>query len=136
MDLSKFDLKKLACLIYKTLKSQKIDAILVGGACVSIYSRNQYQSFDLDFVTYEEIQAIEKALSKLGFKRKGRCFSHPQCSYLIDFVNPPIAIGQEKIQREDGLSQGHARSGPGPGSGPWHRHRQTGGNVRCDPGEV
>ncbi len=97
MDLSKFDLKKLACLIYETLKSNDIDAILVGGACVSIYSKNKYQSLDLDFATYEELKIIEKALGKLGFKKKGRCFAHPKCSYLIDFVNPPISIGQEKI---------------------------------------
>lgn len=76
-------------------KRSGIDAVLVGGACVSIYSKNRYQSYDLDFVTYEELNNIEKALEKLGFKRSGRCFSHAKCPYLIDFVNPPIAIGHE-----------------------------------------
>ena len=91
------DLKELACLIYETLKANGINAVLVGGACVSIYSKNRYQSSDLDFATYEELKPIEKALKKLGFQRRGRQFSHPDCPYLIDFVNPPISVGHEAI---------------------------------------
>lgn len=97
IDYSNIDLKSLAFLISKTLKANKIDAILVGGACISIYSKNRYQSYDLDFVTYEELKSVEKALKKIGFQRKGRCFSHPECPYFIDFVNPPIAVGHEAI---------------------------------------
>lgn len=98
MDFSKIDIKDLACFVYEALKNHGIEAILVGGACVSIYSKNRYQSYDLDFVAYEELKIIEKVLEKYGFKRTGRCFSHDECSYLIDFVNPPIAIGKESIQ--------------------------------------
>lgn len=97
MNFSNLDLKELACLIYETLKSSGINAVLVGGSCVSIYSHNRYQSSDLDFVTYEEMKLIEKSLAKLGFKRTGRQFSHKQCPYLIDFVNPPVSIGHESI---------------------------------------
>lgn len=91
------DLKELACLVYETLKAHDIPAVLVGGACVSIYSENRYQSFDLDFATYEDLKLVEKALSKLGFKRNGRQFARPNCPYLIDFVNPPISVGHEAI---------------------------------------
>lgn len=79
------------------MKNQGIDAVLVGGACVSIYSQNKYQSYDLDFVTYNQLKQVEKALAKEGFKRTGRCFTHEDCPFLIDFVNPPIAIGNEMI---------------------------------------
>jgi hypothetical protein len=99
MNLSKLNIKELAALIYETLKKNDIDAVLVGGACVSIYSKNRYQSIDLDFVTYSELVPIEKALSKLGFKRTGRCFSNPKCLFLIDFVNPPIAVGHQSIHK-------------------------------------
>jgi hypothetical protein len=98
MNLKNIDLKDLACFIYETLKKAKIEVVLVGGACVSIYSENRYQSSDLDFVTYEELQLIEKALEPIGFRRAGRCFVHANCPFLIDFVNPPIAIGNESIQ--------------------------------------
>jgi hypothetical protein len=97
MNLSNIDLKELACLIYETLKSNGINAVLVGGACVSIYSHNRYQSSDLDFATYEELKPIEKVLLKLGFERAGRQFSHPECPYLIDFVHPPISVGHEAV---------------------------------------
>lgn len=43
------------------------------------------------------MKPIEKALAKLGFQRTGRQFAHPECPYLIDFVNPPISIGHEAI---------------------------------------
>jgi len=97
MNFNNLDLKELACLIYETLKASGINAVLVGGACVSIYSENRYQSSDLDFATYEEMKPIEKALTKLGFKRVGRQFSRADCPYLIDFVNPPISVGHEAI---------------------------------------
>lgn len=104
MDFSNPDLKELACLIYETLKNSKINAVLVGGTCVSIYTHNRYQSFDLDFATYEEMKPIEEALAKLGFKRTGRQFSHDQCPYLIDFVNPPISVGHEAIHQFNTLN--------------------------------
>ncbi len=97
-DLVNIDLKTLAFLVYNTLKEHGIEAVLVGGACVSIYSENRYMSYDLDFVTYEDLKKVEKPLEKLGFKRVERCFTHENCPYLIDFVNPPIAIGHESIR--------------------------------------
>jgi len=33
-------------------KEHGIDSILVSRGCVSIYSQNRYQSYDLDYVTY------------------------------------------------------------------------------------
>lgn len=98
MNFSNIDIKELAGFICETLKNNGIDAVLVGGACVSIYSQNRYQSYDLDFASYDDLKSIEKILGRLGFKRTGRCFSHPNCPYLIDFVNPPIAIGHESIR--------------------------------------
>ena len=98
MDFANANLKDLACFIYEVLKSNGVNAVLVGGACISIYTQNRYQSYDLDFVTYEDLKSIEKALTKYGFKRTGRCFKHEDCLFLIDFVAPPIAIGHEPIR--------------------------------------
>ncbi|MBS0655818.1 MAG: hypothetical protein JSR46_08580 [Verrucomicrobia bacterium] len=101
MDFSNIDIKELACFVYEALKDAGIDAVLVGGACVSIYTKNRYQSYDLDFVSYEELRHIEKALERFGFKRTGRCFAHENCLFVIDFVNPPVAIGQESVRHFD-----------------------------------
>jgi hypothetical protein len=82
------------------LNTKGIEATLVGGACVSIYSDNAYQSFDLDFVSHEPRKKIEAALSELGFKGTGgRHFDHPDCSYYAEFVAPPVSIGEEVVKK-------------------------------------
>lgn len=45
--------------------------------------------------------SILKKYNKIGFKRLGRCFSRDDCLFIIDFVNPPIAIGNESIRHFD-----------------------------------
>ncbi|MEI8300181.1 MAG: hypothetical protein WCG10_01030 [Chlamydiota bacterium] len=63
IDFSKISLKELACFVCQTLKDHNIDAVLVVGACVSIYSENKYQSMDVDFATYVELKPIKKVLN-------------------------------------------------------------------------
>lgn len=98
LDFSKIGIKELGCLIHETLKSDGIDATLVGGACVSIYSENLYESYDLDFVTFESLKKVAKILEKIGFALQGRSFARKDCPYFIEFVNPPIAIGHELVK--------------------------------------
>jgi hypothetical protein len=43
------------------------------------------------------MKMIAKALNELGFKEKGKYFRNPNCQYFIEFVSPPIAIGNEAI---------------------------------------
>lgn len=92
-------IKELAAIIFKKFKEYKLDSVLVGGACVSIYSKNKYQSYDLDYVTYENMTLITKALNELGFKKEGKHFAHKQCPLFIEFVTPPVAIGTEYINK-------------------------------------
>ncbi len=53
---SKTTLTELAAIISEALESNNIIATLSGGAVVSIYSENRYQSADLDFVTTAMIE--------------------------------------------------------------------------------
>ena len=78
-------------------------AVLVGGACVTIYSENRYLSYDLDFVTFETSGKIKKALAELGFELKGKYFSRSDCPYFIEFVSPPIAVGDELVEEFETL---------------------------------
>jgi hypothetical protein len=98
IDFKNITLKQLAAIIYEKLKEHNIDSILVGGACVSIYSQNRYQSYDLDYVTYEDMKKVEKALNELDFQKKVRYFKNKDCEYYIEFVSPPVAIGNEPIK--------------------------------------
>lgn len=72
----------------------------MGGACVTIYSENRYQSYDLDYVTYVDMRKIKKALQALGFfERRDRYFQHENCQWIVEFVSPPVAVGNESIQK-------------------------------------
>ncbi len=91
------DIKDLAGLIGTHLRKYNIDdAVLVGGACVSIYSRNEYLSYDLDYVTFATIRELKPILQELGYEQEStRHFEHKGCPFFIEFLPPPVAIGNE-----------------------------------------
>ena len=93
--------KDLAALIYQHLKNDGIDAVLVGGSCVTIYSKNKYVSQDLDYATHSDNIEIKNSLAKLGFIHRGKYFQHPECEFLIDFVASSVFIGEEIIKDKD-----------------------------------
>lgn len=90
-------LEDLAGYISEELRKRGIDTILVGGACVTIYSKNRYQSYDLDFITYDDMKKVKGALLELGFTKKHKHYQHPECKWFIEFVSPPVAIGNEPV---------------------------------------
>jgi hypothetical protein len=47
IDWKKITTEELAALVSTKLQEHEIDALLVGGACISIYTANQYISGDL-----------------------------------------------------------------------------------------
>lgn len=97
IDWSTITFKELAGFISEELRKRGIDTILVGGACATIYSENRYQSYDLDYITYEDMKKVKKALQELGFTEKNKYFQHEGCQWFIEFVSPPVAIGNEPI---------------------------------------
>ena len=79
------------------LSHHQFDAILVGGAVVSIYSHGAYASGDLDFI----IQNLNKnklpaVKAEIGFIKKGRHYIHPECKHLfVEFPSGPLGIGDD-----------------------------------------
>lgn len=90
-------LKGFAMRVGKILKDAGIDAVLTGGAVVSIYTHNQYRSFDLDFITHSPLKDLKKAFEGTGFYREGRYFKHPETEFFIDFPAPPLSVGNEPV---------------------------------------
>ncbi|HLB52703.1 MAG TPA: hypothetical protein VJK48_03210 [Chlamydiales bacterium] len=90
-------LEELAGWLSNEFKKRDIDAILVGGACVTIYSHNRYQSYDLDFVVYEDMKKVKQTLKSLRFHEKSGYFQHSNCKWLVEFVSSPVAVGKEII---------------------------------------
>ena len=94
----RISLKELAALVSTALRDDGIDAILVGGACVSLYTNNRYQSFDLDFVTHSPVKEVTPPMRKIGFRREStRHFTRKDCPFFIEFVAPPAAIGDAPV---------------------------------------
>lgn len=95
-DYKNITIKKLAGIVEEALRAKGIDSVLVGGACVSIYTANEYISKDLDFVTYSPLKKVKPVLEDLGFKREGkRRFVKEACEFYIEFVAPPVGIGHQ-----------------------------------------
>ena len=63
-DLKNISLEEFANLISKELNNNNIKAVLVGGACASIYTNNRYQSLDLDYISPNSVGTLKKSLRK------------------------------------------------------------------------
>ena len=99
------DIKDLAAIVTETLAKKGIDVLLVGGACISIYTVNQYVSGDLDFVSHGTLKEISEGLQEIGFHRKdSRHFTRDNCPFFIEFVTPPAAVGNEPIRSKNEMS--------------------------------
>ena len=85
--------KQFAAAVVGQLEKYSISCVLVGGACVSIYTDERHQSKDLDFISPYSHDAIAVALAKIGFVREGRYFKHSESDLYVEFPSGPPAIG-------------------------------------------
>lgn len=93
-------LGELAAFICTYLFENGIKCVLTGGACVSVYSDNRYQSNDLDFIELAATtrRELKKFLSKIDFTEKNRYFINQDTRFFIEFPVGPLAIGSEPVQ--------------------------------------
>jgi hypothetical protein len=105
-DPAKLSHRELAAFVSDHLRASGIDSVLTGGACVTIYTRNRYESLDLDFVNIAEapLAKIKAALQRIGFVPVGRIYVNKKVKYSIDILNPPLSIGEEKITGTNTIS--------------------------------
>jgi len=94
---------ELAALVSQTLEAAGISATLSGGGAVSLYTDNEYQSKDLDFVTAERRTKLSEALAPLGFKLASdrRHFENPNTSFYLEFPPAPLAFGSKMVEHND-----------------------------------
>ena len=64
------DIQTVAAIVCDCLLKAGIEAVLTGGAVVSIYTDNEYASKDLDFIASADGKRIADALATIGFKRR------------------------------------------------------------------
>jgi hypothetical protein len=89
--------------VSQALERAGIVATLSGGGAVSIYSHNEYESSDLDFITNARNEAIAKAIAELGFRRVpgARAFDHPESDFYVEFPPGPLAFGETVVRDGD-----------------------------------
>lgn len=97
---AKMSLGELAAFVCTQLRKHGVKAVLSGGACVTIYTRNRYESHDLDFVENAptERKRIAGALVEIGFVEEDRYFKHPDTDIIIEFPAGPLAVGSEPVR--------------------------------------
>ena len=97
ISLSELTIGELAAYIAEHLRSKGIETVLVGGACISIYSANEYSSFDLDFIINGSStrKTVRAALIEINFTEENRYFINPQTPFFVEFPSGPLAIGDE-----------------------------------------
>jgi hypothetical protein len=90
----------LAAFVCSHLKKHGIDVVLADGACVSMYTMNKYQSYDLDFV--ENIttsrKKLKEVLQKIGFIEEHRYFRNPETEFFLEFPPGPLSFGDEPVR--------------------------------------
>jgi len=96
-------LEELAVLVSMALEEAGITATLSGGAAVSIYSDNAYESADLDFVTSERNKVLQGVIAKLGFEKtaSSRLFEHPETDWYVEFPPGPLGFGDTYVDAEE-----------------------------------
>jgi len=95
---TKTTIEELGAIVCQALKDAGIEAFLSGGAVVSIYTKNKYESYDLDFITFGDRKKIKKIMEALGFVQdKSRHFIHPKSVYFVEFPGSATMIGGERI---------------------------------------
>ncbi|WP_044557483.1 hypothetical protein [Halobacteriovorax marinus] len=86
----------------KHLAIHGFEAVLVGGAVVSIYTEGAYESGDLDFIIQNlSKDRLPEVMKKIGFLKKGKNYIHPDCKHLfIEFPPGPLSIGEDSSIKE------------------------------------
>jgi hypothetical protein len=110
MNFEGISLARLAAVVCDRCRKEGIEVVLSGGACVSIYARNRYLSYDLDFVLLESIarKRLRTTMEALGFKPEGRHFRHPKTPFIVEFLLPPLSVGDEPVREIRELRRGKA----------------------------
>jgi hypothetical protein len=88
-------LADVAACVAEALARAGIRAVLTGGACATLYSEGEYQSFDLDFVLQSATTArdLDDAMLSIRFQRVGNHYEHPRARFLVEFPAGPLGIG-------------------------------------------
>ena len=101
MNFQGISIRELAVFLSDHLTGLGVEVVLTGGACVSIYTQNRFLSYDLDFVLLDFFsrKKVRKILEDLDFKPEGRHFRHHDTPFIVEFLSPPLSVGEEPVKK-------------------------------------
>ncbi len=107
MEFKDISVRDLAIYICDHFANLGIKMVLSGGACVSIYTENEFLSYDLDFVLFDssDKKRIREILKKIGFSQEGRHFRHVETPFILEFLMPPLSVGEEPVKKMHTLEE-------------------------------
>jgi len=87
----------VATVVGDALRREGIDAVLTGGACANLYTGGRHQSVDADFIVGGSASraAVDLAMEKIGFVRRGDRYVHARTRFYVEFPRGPLAIGND-----------------------------------------
>ncbi len=89
---------ELGALVCETLERDGVSVVLSGGAVVSIYSDNEYESWDLDMIQIGLARRVDAAMQGLGFRKSGsRHWVHPNTRLWVEFPAGPVTVGRLQV---------------------------------------
>ena len=92
-------LEELAAAVCTALEDEGVTVALSGGAVVSIYTDNRFQSADLDFIRTGIWKSVDRAMAGLGFvKQPGRHWTHPDSEFFVEFPPGPVMVGSDHVR--------------------------------------
>lgn len=93
--------EEIAALVCEALERAGIEVVLCGGGAVTLYSKNEYMSTDLDFITTERKKRITPVMASLGFEPHGREYVHPNSKFFVEFPSGPLAFGDRYVDNSE-----------------------------------
>src|ERR1700724_142816 len=106
-------LEDVAFEICTALAAQDLIAVLVGGSAATFYAPKAYQSYDVDFICYFDVdrdreRQILGVLQELGYSIVGGRIEHASNPFVVDFPKGPLLIADdESVARYDSVQRGN-----------------------------
>lgn len=101
----------MAFIVCSALNRVNIKVVLSGGGAATIWSEDEYQSRDCDFIfTFNANNAtVKETMESLGFQFSNGSFINPHCPFYVEFPPGPLAIGNEIITKWETLNDSHGQ---------------------------
>lgn len=91
-------LDEFGAAVCSALDADGVEVVLSGGAVVSLYTDNRFQSADLDFIRTGIARRVDRTMNRLGFeKQSGRYWSHPESEFFVEFPIGPVMVGSDHV---------------------------------------